>query len=273
MFTLYVVATPIGNLEDVSSRALRILRTVALIAAEDTRKTRILLNAHDIKTPLTSYHEHNKYAKLDYLLRFLSEDGDVAVVSEAGTPGISDPGYELIVAASRQGIPIVPIPGPSALISALAVSALPTEQFVYLGFLPRRSADRRQLLESVGTFQGTLVVLEAPHRLCGTLNDLLAELGDRRMAACRELTKLHEEVFRGRISEALAHFAEPRGEFTLVIEGGTGAKKPVLTVEIQERLSDMRGAGLKAREAISRLGEETGLSRKELYRAWLSLAG
>ncbi|OGO37729.1 MAG: 16S rRNA (cytidine(1402)-2'-O)-methyltransferase [Chloroflexi bacterium RBG_16_57_8] len=271
MFTLYVVATPIGNLEDISLRALRILRTVRLIAAEDTRKTRILLNAYDIKTPLTSYHEHNKYAKLDYLLRFLSETGDVAVVSEAGTPGISDPGHELIVAADRQGMPIVPIPGASVVVTAVAVSTLPTERFTFLGFMPRRPGDRRQLLKSVIGDPGTLVILEAPHRLQDTLSDLLSTLGDRRIAVCRELTKIHEEVFRGRISEAVDRFTEPRGEFTLVVEGRTASEKPGLTGDVERRLREMRLAGMTAREAISRISSDTGLARKDLYRAWLRL--
>jgi 16S rRNA (cytidine1402-2'-O)-methyltransferase len=271
VFTLYVVATPIGNLEDVSMRALRTLRTVSLIAAEDTRKTRVLLNAHDIKTPLTSYHEHNKFAKLPYLLRFVSESGDVAVVSEAGTPGISDPGHELIVAAASQGTPVVPVPGPSVVIAALSVSGLPTGRFAYVGFLPRRPADRRRAIDTIVDDPGTLVILEAPHRLKETLDDLLSALGDRRIAVCRELTKIHEEVFRGRISDAAARFTGPRGEFTLVIEGRTAVEKPGLTPDIEQRLHEMRRTGVTAKTAVSRVSAETGLSRKEVYRAWLKM--
>jgi 16S rRNA (cytidine1402-2'-O)-methyltransferase len=271
MPALYIVATPIGNLEDISLRALRILRSAKLIAAEDTRKTRRLLTTYDIKTPTTSYHEHNKWSKMEYLLGALQE-GDVALVSEAGTPGISDPGYELIVSAIKRGISVVPIPGPSVIITALIVSGLATEQFRYLGFLPRQAKSRLRLLEAVADESGTLVFFEAPHRLLATLKDLLATLSDRRIAVCRELTKLHEEVFRGRISEAIEHFTGPRGEFTLVVEGKKIAVKPKLTNDIKRQLLKMRLSGVPAKEAIASVGKETGLSRKELYQAWLKLA-
>ncbi len=267
---LYVVATPIGNLEDISLRALRVLREVRLIAAEDTRKTKRLLNAYGIQTPMTSYHEHNKKTKLDYILNYLKES-DVALVSEAGMPGVSDPGYELIGAATRTGIPVVPVPGPSAVITALVVSGLPTDRFLYLGFLPRRAGARKQTLKSVAQESGTLLILEAPHRLQPTLNDLQLVLGDRQIAVCRELTKLHEEVFRGTISQAIARFTEPRGEFTLVIEGKREEKHRKSSEDIEKRLCDMYQSGVKAKEAIARVAEETGLSRRELYRAWLKM--
>ena len=270
MPVLYVVATPIGNLEDISQRALRTLREVKLIAAEDTRRTGRLLATYDIKTPMTSYHEHNKRTKLDYLLGHL-ENEDVALVSEAGMPGMSDPGYELIVAAHRRGIPVVPIPGPSAVITALVVSGLPPDRFLYIGFLPHRARARQRLLESVAPEPGTIVALESPHRLIPALNDILLILGDRQIAVCRELTKLHEEVFRGTIRQAIGHFTEPRGEFTLVIEGRR-EKKPELTEDAEQRLRHRYLAGSTAREAIAGVSEETGLSRKELYRAWLRLA-
>jgi 16S rRNA (cytidine1402-2'-O)-methyltransferase len=269
MPALYVVATPIGNLEDISLRALRILREVKLVAAEDTRRTKQLLAAYDIKTPITSYHEHNKLAKLDYILNCLSRE-DVALVSDAGMPGISDPGYELIVACTKQGIPVVPVPGPSVVITALAVSGLDTGRFSYLGFLPNKAGARRRLLRSVADEPATIVVLEAPHRLLEALDDILAVLGDRKLAVCRELTKLHEEVFRGRVSQARSHFTEPRGEFTLVIEGRR-EEKPHLTPEIEKELQNLRCTGIGAKEAIASLAEETGLSRKELYQAWLRL--
>ncbi|MDI6814871.1 MAG: 16S rRNA (cytidine(1402)-2'-O)-methyltransferase [Dehalococcoidales bacterium] len=267
---LYVVATPIGNLEDISLRALRILRQVRLIAAEDTRKTKRLLITYDIKTPMTSYHEHNKWTKLDYILNCL-EGGDVALVAEAGMPGMSDPGYELVVACAQRGIPVVPIPGPSAVITALVVSGLPTEKFVYLGFLPHKSNDRRRLLETVADEYGTIVVMESPHRLLVALNDILLVLGDRKVAVCRELTKVHEEVFRGTISQAIEHFAEPRGEFILVIEGRGEKDKPQLTEDIEQQLYHMRLSGVTAKEAIGKVAAETGLSKKKLYRAWLNL--
>ena len=222
MAILYVVATPIGNLEDISLRALRVLREVKLIAAEDTRKTRRLLNAYNIETPLTSYHEHSKRAKLDYLLGYLEKE-DLALVSEAGMPGLSDPGYDLIVAAIERGISVVSVPGPSAVITALVVSGLPTDQFVFVGFLPRRKGQRQRLLRSISDEARTIVAFEAPHRVREALTDIEEILGDRRVSVCRELTKVHEEVFRGRMSQAREHFAEPRGEFSLVIEGKTRA--------------------------------------------------
>lgn len=222
MPVLYVIATPIGNLEDISLRALRLLQEVKLIAAEDTRTTRHLLNAHNIKTPLTSYHEHSKRAKLDYLLNYLEKE-DMALVSEAGTPGLSDPGYELIIAAIERGVSVVPIPGASAVISALVVSGLPTDQFLYLGFLPRRKGQRQRLLSSIVDEPRTIVAFETPHRLRKALSDVEEILGNRRLSVCRELTKVHEEIFRGRVSQAREHFVEPRGEFSLVIEGKTRA--------------------------------------------------
>ena len=225
MPTLYVVATPIGNLEDITLRAIRILSEVGLIAAEDTRKTRLLLNAYGIKTRLTSYHEHNKRAKLSYLLDCLQVK-DLALVSEAGMPGLSDPGYELIVAATQQGIQVTPVPGASAVVTALVVSALPANQFTYLGFLPRKNAERIRLLQSIAHEHRTIVAFESPHRLLSSLNDIAQVLGNRRIAIVRELTKIHEEVFRGSISEAVDHFQQPRGEFTLVIEGEKEAEKP-----------------------------------------------
>lgn len=270
MPNLYVVATPIGNLEDISRRALRILREVKLIAAEDTRKTKRLLTTYDIKTPMTSYFEHNKRTKLDSILGYL-KDGDVALVSEAGMPGMSDPGYELITAANQQGIPVIPIPGPSAVITALVISGLPTDRFLYLGFLPRKANARRHLLESVADEYGTIVTLESPHRLIAVLNDLRLILGDRQIAVCRELTKIHEEVFRGTIGQAIRYFTEPKGEFTLVIEGKREKSKPQLSEDIEKRLHYMYLSGATAREAIARVAGETGLSRKELYRAWLRL--
>src|SRR3990172_11267036 len=270
MPTLYVVATPIGNLEDISLRALRVLREVKLIAAEDTRKTRRLLTAYDIKTPMTSYYEHNKLTKLDYILDRL-EGGDIALVSEAGTPGMSDPGYELISAATERGIQVVPVPGASVVVTALTISGLATDRFTYLGFLPRKSGARQKLLESAAADPGTMVILEAPHRLLETLNDILDQFGDRRIAVCRELTKLHEEVFRGTINQAIEHFGEPRGEFTLVIEGKVEKPGQGLTEDIKRQLHEMHLAGVKAKEAVAQLAEETGLSKKELYRAWLEV--
>ena len=268
MPTLYVVATPIGNLEDISLRALRTLREVNLIAAEDTRKTKRLLVTYDIRTPMTSYHEHNKLTKLDYILDRL-QGGDVALVSEAGTPGISDPGYELVLAAGRSGIPVVPIPGASAVITALTISGLATDRFTYLGFLPRKAGERRKLLESAADDPGTIIIMETPHRLTEALKDIVTIFGDRRIAVCRELTKLHEEVFRGSIRQAIQHFAQPIGEFTLVIEGNVEKLQAELTADIKKQLRGMHLSGIKAKEAVAKVAGETGLSKKELYRAWL----
>lgn len=270
MFALYVVATPIGNLEDITLRALRILSEVGLVAAEDTRKTKRLLSHYAISTPLTSYHEHNKMSKLPLLLDHLQQH-DVALVSEAGTPALSDPGYELIMAATEHGIPVIPIPGPSAVLAALVVSALPTDRFSYLGFLPRKQADRIRLLESVKDEKHTLVSFEAPHRLTTALQDMAGILGDRRIAVIREVTKIHEEVFRGTINQAIGYFQQPRGEYTLVIEGKSQAAKPTLTSDLEDQIRSLQGQGLAARQAVRLLAQSTGLPRKELYQAWLRL--
>jgi 16S rRNA (cytidine1402-2'-O)-methyltransferase len=270
--SLYVVATPIGNLEDISFRALHVLRSVSLIAAEDTRKTRKLLTHYDIKTPLTAYHEHNKWVKLEELLNFLEKEGDIALVSEAGTPGISDPGFELIVAASRRNIPVIPIPGPSVVTTAVAVSGLSTRRFTYLGFLPRLTRDRKSFLKSVAGDPGTLVILEAPHRLQATLKDLVDILGDRRLSICRELTKIHEEIFHGSISQAISRFSSPRGEFTLIIEGSPEIlAAPPVESDVSQHLQRLRREGMAARQAIAVVSKETGLSRRELYQLWLKL--
>ena len=220
MPSLYVVATPIGNLEDISLRALRILKEVHLIAAEDTRKTKRLLAAYQIRTPLTSYHEHNKITKLGYILEQL-ENNDIALVSDAGMPGISDPGYEIITAAYQKGFAVIRIPGASAVITALAISGMPTDRFTYLGFLPNRSAGRRRVLETLNNEHSTIVILEAPHRVNASLADMQVVLGDRNIAVCRELTKLHEEIIRGHVSEVIEQMKnkKPRGEFTVVLRG------------------------------------------------------
>jgi len=271
MPTLYVVATPIGNLEDITLRALRVLQEVSLIAAEDTRTTRKLLSHYGIKARLTSYHEHNKEAKIPYILDALRH-GDVALVSESGMPAVSDPGYDLVAAAAEAGVPVVAVPGPSAVVAALAVSGLPTRQFTYVGFLPRRRGERRRLLSTLTAQPQTIVSLESPHRLLAALSDLLAVLGDRRIAVCRELTKLHEEVFRGRISEAIAHFQEPRGEFTLVLEGALQPAEVVVPTEaVLAELRQLRQQGMAPRQAVTQVAQQFGLPRRQVYRLWLQL--
>ncbi len=268
MPALYVVATPIGNLEDLTFRAIRILKEVKLIAAEDTRKTRRLLSAYDIKTPTTSYYEHNKLTKLDYILNRLEHD-DVALVSDAGMPGISDPGYELLSAAVERNFTIVPVPGPSVLVTALVLSGLPTNTFLFLGFLPHKTGERRRMLDTVANLPHTLIIFESPHRIIKSLEDMQDVLGDRKLAVCRELTKIHEEVFRGTINEALKHFTSPKGEFTLVIAGNTISGKSTPDEAIEDRISRMQKSGITAKTAISQLVGETGLSRKDLYSAWI----
>jgi 16S rRNA (cytidine1402-2'-O)-methyltransferase len=268
--TLFLVGTPIGNLEDISLRALRTLREVRLIAAEDTRRTRHLLTHYDIHTPLTSYYEHNKLSKLDAILGAL-EGGDVALVSEAGMPGLSDPGYELVKAAIEAGHRVAPVPGPSALVAALVASGLPTDACLYLGFLPRRASDRQRLLAEVAAERRTLVAFEAPHRLLDALSDIQAALGERQVAVARELTKLHEEVWRGPVSEALAHYRgqPPRGEITLVIAGATATDQAEARwdeARVRSAVTALLDEGVRRNEAVRRVAEASGWARREVYK-------
>jgi len=273
MGTLYLVATPIGNLEDMSPRAVRTLREARLIAAEDTRVTRKLLTHFDLHTPLTSYFEHNKLTKLDSILAALAE-GDVALVSDAGTPTINDPGYELVRAALEAGYNVCPIPGPSAPLAALAASGLPTDAFSYLGYLPRKSSERRAFLRQVENMPYTLIFLESPHRLVDSLKDLEFSLGDRKIAVARELTKVHEEIWRGTIAGAREYFTqnEPRGEFTLVVEGRRTKDKQRWP---EDKVMIAIKTGLKLDESSSalakRVAQESGWERKEIYQHIISL--
>ena len=272
MGTLYVVGTPIGNLEDITLRAARVLGEVSLVAAEDTRVTRRLLNHLGIRVPLVSCNEHNWRARLPELLRAL-ESGDAALVTDAGMPGVSDPGAPLVREVAVAGFPVAAVPGPSAVTTALAVSGLAADSFLFLGFLPRRRKERRERLAEIARFRETLVIFEAPHRLRATLEDLRAVLGDRDMAVCRELTKLHEEVRRGTVSAMLEHFASARGEFVLVVAGaeqgteqdgvGTG------TEAARRQLAELRETGVRAREAVAEVMAATGLPRREVYRLWV----
>jgi len=273
MGTLYLVATPIGNLEDMSPRAVRTLREARLIAAEDTRVTRKLLTHFDLHTPLTSYYEHNKLTKLDSILAALAE-GDVALVSDAGTPAINDPGYELVRAALEAGYNVCPIPGPSAPLAALAASGLPTDAFLYLGYLPRKSSERRAFLRQVENPPYTLIFLESPHRLVDSLKDLEFSLGDRQIAVARELTKFHEEIWRGTIAGAREYFTqnEPRGEFTLVVEGRRTKDERRWP---EDKVMIAIKTGLKLGESPSalakRVAQESGWERKEIYQHIISL--
>jgi 16S rRNA (cytidine1402-2'-O)-methyltransferase len=263
--TLYVLATPIGNLEDITLRALRVLSEVGLIAAEDTRTARKLLTHHGIKNRLVSYTEHNMHDRTPQVLAAL-ETGDVALVSEAGTPGVSDPGRELIAAAIEAGYRVEAVPGASALLAALVPSGLPMREFTFLAFLPRKPGDLRKKLASLADRPETLVVFESPRRVRFLLEAMREAWGDRRLAACRELTKLHEEIFRGAISEALAHFTEPRGEFTLVIEGATAAPTAIDEDMVRARLAELQASGMSARDAVRTVVEQTGAPRREVYR-------
>ena len=268
MGILYLVATPIGNLEDMSPRAIRILREAGLIAAEDTRHTGKLLKHFGIKTPLTSYFEHNKLNKLDYVLDHLSH-GDVALVSDAGTPAINDPGYELVRAALAANFHVVPVPGPSAPISALAVSGLPTEVFLYLGYLPHKSGERRKFIGQIASMPYTLIFLESPHRIVEALEDLLSLLGDRRICVAREMTKMFEEYWRGAVSGALDYFkSQPaRGEFTLVVEGKKKEQSDKWTEEeMRAAIEKELESGKSAKEISVELGEQSGWNKRDVYR-------
>jgi 16S rRNA (cytidine1402-2'-O)-methyltransferase len=268
MGTLYLVATPIGNLEDISPRAIRILREVILIAAEDTRHTGTLLKHFDIQTQSTSYFEHNKLSKLDFILEKLTQ-GDVALVSDAGTPAINDPGYELVKAALASGWDVRPVPGPSAPIAALTASGLPTDSFLYLGYLPHKASERRKFIGQVSNLTYTLIFFESPHRIVESLEDILSTLGDRRICVAREMTKMFEEFWRGNVSGALDYFSSQpaRGEFTLVVEG---MKKDENKKWTEKELLKAIKKGLTAHEApgelAGRLAKESGWMRREIYK-------
>jgi 16S rRNA (cytidine1402-2'-O)-methyltransferase len=264
--TLYLVATPIGNLDDISPRALRILREARLIAAEDTRVTRKLLSHYAIQSRPISYYEHNKLSRLGQILEALVE-GDVALVSDAGTPALNDPGYELVCEAIRAGHQVSAIPGPASPVAALVVSGLPTDSFLYLGYVPRKGPARGEAFSRVAQLPYTLIFLESPHRLLGTLGDMQSALGDRTVAIARELTKIHEEIWRGPISKAREHFREPRGEFVLVV-GGKAESQPQRWTQAQvlaavsKRLKD----GAPPTTAAAELTAKSGWSRREIYK-------
>ncbi len=271
MGTLYLVATPIGNLQDITGRALEILKQVRLVAAEDTRQTRKLLDHYQIHTPLISYHEHNKLARLAEVLAAL-EEADIALVSDAGTPALNDPGYELVKAALQAGYQVSPIPGPSAPLAALVASGLPTDAFLYLGYLPRKTSERRTMLGKIAGLPYTLVFLETPHRLLSALQDLQSVLGDRSIAVARELTKLHEEILRGSLSQALAHFsAQPaRGEITLVIEGNK-AQVAWSEEQVRSSLEKLLSEGYSATQSAAEVADRSGWPRRTLYRMVMEL--
>lgn len=293
MGTLYIVSTPIGNLEDITLRALRVLREVQVVAAEDTRHTRRLLQRYDIDTPCIAYHEHNKLSRLDELLTELVT-GDVALVSDAGTPTLSDPGLELVQACIAAGFAVVPVPGASALLTALAGAGLPVLPCYVVGFLPRRKPERRALLQQLASLPATLVCYEAPHRLLATLRDLHEVLGERQLVVARELTKLHEQWLRTTVGGALEHFSHtpPRGEITLVLAGAPPRPARALptdtalgdsadsagavgdaTVEQQARarLAALYAAGERGSAAARQVAKEFRLPKQVVYQWWIAL--
>ncbi len=274
--TLYIVSTPIGNLEDITLRAIRTLKEVALIAAEDTRVTRKLLSHYDIHTPLTAYHQHSKGRRSEEILERLLAGNDVAVVSDAGTPGISDPGHELIRFAIDSGVPVVAIPGANAMATAIVVSGLPTAHFAFDGFPPRKESDRKAFFRGLRTDARTIILYESPLRLLATLKSALSVLGDRQVAVVREATKMFEEVFRGTITEAIERFTLPkaRGEITLVIEGAApeeASAQEASGASVEERLRELIGSGMSERDSVRQVAAEMKLPRREVYAAALAL--
>ncbi len=273
---LYLVGTPIGNLEDMTYRAIRILREVDLIAAEDTRQTRKLLTHYEIQGRLVSYHEHNKHTSGPELVRLLVEGQSIALVSDAGMPAISDPGEELVGLAIAQGIPVIPIPGASASLSALVISGLSTEMFQFIGFLPREKKKQRTELTALKSVGATLIVYESPHRLQETLEAMLSIWGERRIAAVRELTKRYEEAARGTIRELIAYLADhpPKGEYVLVIEGDTGLgaqEEPAWWTQLSaaEHVASYEAQQMTRKEAMRKAAADRGVSRRDIYQQLL----
>ena len=271
--TLYVVATPIGNLEDMTYRAVRVLTEVDLVACEDTRHSHKLLNHYGIKTKTVSYHEHNERERAGELLASLKSGLDVAIVSDAGTPGISDPGFRVVRMALEEGLRVVPVPGPTALISALVASGLPSDEFFFGGFLPARTGARRTRFADLAAIPFTLVFYEAPHRIAASLKDAREILGEREAVVARELTKLHEEILRGRLSELAAQFSqtaqEPRGEMVLVIDRNVivSAEQDTKSgYSVAATVAVFEAQGLDARSALKKSARQLGISRDEAYR-------
>lgn len=269
---LWVVATPIGNLEDVTLRALRVLREADLVLAEDTRRTRALLGHHGIAARLRSFHAHTPPGQVEALVRELSEGRRIVLVTDAGTPVVSDPGMRLVRAAVEAGVRVETVPGPSAVTAALAVAAVPCDTFRFVGFLPRGGARRRRVLAEIAAERGASVLFEAPTRVAATLRELAAHTGSRTVAVCRELTKVHEEVVRGTAAELAERFADgTRGEVTVVV-GGRGAEAGTAPIEppdeeaLARAVAELLAEGLAPTEAARRLAERTGIPRREAYR-------
>ena len=275
--TLYLCATPIGNLEDITLRCIRVLKEVDLIAAEDTRNSIKLLNHFEIKTPMTSYHEYNKIDKGRKLLERLRNGEDIALITDAGTPGISDPGEELVGMCQKAEIPVTAVPGAAACVTALTISGLPTRRFAFEAFLPADKKERQAVLEEMKTETRTMVVYEAPHRLVRTLEILLEALGNRRVSICRELTKKHETVYTASAEEALAYYAEhaPRGECVIVIEGKSreqiraGERARWEEMSVAEHMDYYLGNGMEKKEAMKQVARDRGVGKREIYQELL----
>lgn len=274
---LYLCATPIGNLEDITYRVLRILKEVDLIAAEDTRNSIKLLNHFEIKTPMTSYHEYNKYEKGRYLVEQMQEGKNIALITDAGTPGISDPGEELVAMCYEAGIPVTSLPGPAACITALTISGLPTRRFSFEAFLPSDKKERAVILEELKRETRTIILYEAPHRLVKTLEELSEKLGDRKIALCRELTKKHETVFRGSLLEAVSWYKEnpPKGECVVVLEGRSReemeqeARQQWEDMPLQAHMEHYMSQGIDKKEAMKLVAKDRGISKRDVYQALL----
>ena len=276
---LYLCATPIGNLEDITFRVVRILKEADLIAAEDTRNSRKLLNHFEIRTPMTSYHEYNKYDKADFLVNQMLEGKNVACITDAGTPGISDPGEVLVQKCYEAGITVTSLPGPAACITALTMSGLSTRRFAFEAFLPADKNKRGEVLEELKTETRTIVLYEAPYHLVKTLEELAEVLGDRRVRICRELTKKHETVWQDTLNGALKHYRdeeEPRGECVLVIEGADPERlkqqkqKAWEEMTLQEHMEVYEGQGMDRKEAMKMVAKDRGVSKRDIYQALLS---
>jgi 16S rRNA (cytidine1402-2'-O)-methyltransferase len=276
--TLYIVATPIGNLEDITARGLRVLREVDLIACEDTRHTRKLLNHFGIQTKTISYHEHNERERADELCKLLQAGKSVAIVSDAGTPLISDPGFRIVALAIQENISVVPVPGPTAFVTALSAAGLACDQFFFAGFLPPRAPARRVRLEELRSISTTLVFYEAPHRIAATMRDALEVLGDREAVIARELTKIHEEFARGKLSQLVEKFsdrAKSRGEIVLIISAADAAAEPpaagneLPSHRLFARVQELESEGVDSKSALKRAARELGLKRDEAYRLML----
>ncbi len=271
---LYLCATPIGNLEDMTFRVVRTLKEVDLIAAEDTRNSRKLLTHFDIHTPMTSYHEFNKFLKGKELVEKMLSGVNVALITDAGMPGISDPGEELVAMAVEAGVPVTVLPGPAACVTALTLSALPTRRFAFEAFLPRDKKERRVILEELKKETRTLVLYEAPHRLLQTLGELMEALGgERRVTVCRELTKRHETAYRSTLAEALAYYTEtePKGECVLVVEGRSREdlvreeQDGWLSLSIEEHMQHYEDQGISGKEAMKLVAKDRGVSKRDIY--------